>query len=173
MRDRLMGPIPRLRRPDRSRGMPTVSCSRICLAVLLAGIVADIGAIAVRAEAPNDATREAAEFFEARIRPILVEKCVGCHGPKKQSSGLRLDSRKAMLTGGDSGPAAVPSKPDESLVIQAVAHRHEELKMPPKGKLPDAEVALLTRWVAMGLPWPAGSGAKAATGGSDPAAEHW
>ena len=72
------------------------------------------------------------------IRPILVEKCLNCHGPKKQSSSLRLDSREAILKGGDSGPAAVPSRPDESLMIQAVAHRHEDLKMPPKGKLPDA-----------------------------------
>jgi mono/diheme cytochrome c family protein len=121
---------------------------------------------------PADAiSPEAAEFFEARIRPILVEKCVSCHGPKKQSSSLRLDSREAMLKGGDSGPAIVPSRPEESLVIQAVAHRHEELKMPPKGKLPDAEVAMLSRWVAMGAPWPAN--AKAASAGADAAAEHW
>src|SRR5579885_2190258 len=97
---------------------------------------------------------EGEEFFEARIRPILAEKCLNCHGPTKQSSGLRLDSREAVLKGGDSGPAVVPSRPEESLMIQAVARRHEELKMPPKGKLPDAEVALLTRWVAMGAPWP-------------------
>ena len=95
------------------------------------------------------------EFFEARVRPILAEQCVNCHGPKKQSSGLRLDSREAVLKGGDSGPAVVPRRPEESLLIQAVAHRHDELKMPPKGKLPDAEVALLRQWVALGAPWPA------------------
>src|SRR5262249_6781349 len=117
---------------------------------------------------------EAVEFFETRIRPVLVERCLGCHGPKKQSSGLRLDSREAVLKGGDSGPAVVPSRPEESLMIQAVAHRHEELKMPPKGKLPDAEVALLSRWVAMGAPWPAVTGkAKVGTAAADPAAEHW
>ena len=133
------------------------------------------GWVAARADGgakPADAiSPEAAEFFEARIRPILVEKCVSCHGPKKQSSSLRLDSREAMLKGGDSGPAIVPARPEESLVIQAVAHRHEELKMPPKGKLPDAEVAMLSRWVSMGAPWPAN--ARTASGGKDSAAEHW
>ena len=131
-----------------------------------------------RADGPgtlaNGVAPEASEFFEARIRPILVEKCVNCHGPKKQSSSLRLDSREAILKGGDSGPAAVPSRPDESLMIQAVAHRHEDLKMPPKGKLPDAEVALLSQWVAMGAPWPSGVGkSRVASSGADPAAEHW
>jgi hypothetical protein len=117
---------------------------------------------------------EAAEFFEARIRPVLVENCLKCHGPKKQSSGLRLDSREAVLKGGDTGPAVVPGRPDDSLIIQAVSHRHDELKMPPKGKLPDAEVALLSRWVAMGAPWPAGAGkGKGAATSADPTAGHW
>ena len=61
-----------------------------------------------RADGPgkpaNGLAPEASEFFEARVRPILVEQCVKCHGPKKQSSGLRLDSREAVLKGGDSGP---------------------------------------------------------------------
>ena len=91
----------------------------------------------------------AVEFFEARVRPILVDQCVKCHGPKKQSSGLRLDSREAVLKGGDTGPAVVPGKPEESLLIQAVAHTHDELKMPPTGKLPEAAVATLA---AMGRP---------------------
>ena len=52
----------------------------------------------------------AVEFFEARVRPILVDQCMKCHGPKKQSSGLRLDSREAVLKGGESGPAVVPAK---------------------------------------------------------------
>ncbi len=64
-----------------------------------------------------------------------------------------MDSREAILKGGSSGPAIVPGKPDESLLVQAVAHTHEELKMPPKGKLADPEVAALRRWVEMGAPW--------------------
>ncbi|MFI5461553.1 MAG: DUF1549 domain-containing protein, partial [Isosphaerales bacterium] len=97
---------------------------------------------------------EAIEFFESRVRPILVDRCVKCHGPKKQSSSLRLDSRESILKGGESGPAVVPAKPDESLLIQAVSHAHDELKMPPGGKLPEPAVAALRQWVALGAPWP-------------------
>jgi Protein of unknown function (DUF1553)/Protein of unknown function (DUF1549)/Planctomycete cytochrome C len=118
------------------------------------------------------------EFFEARVRPILVDQCVKCHGSKKQSSGLRLDSREAMLAGGDSGPAVVPAKPDESLLVQAVSHTHAELKMPPAGKLSEPSVAILRQWVSMGAPWTAPGGAfqpGARAGTSSPAltAAHW
>ncbi len=142
---------------------------------ILMGAVAWVEARADEGRKPADGVvPEAAEFFESRIRPVLVERCLGCHGPKKQSSGLRLDSREAVLKGGDSGPAVVPAKPDESLMIQAIAHRHEEIKMPPKGKLPDAEVALLRRWVAIGAPWPATPDkARLAMAGTDPDAGHW
>ena len=79
-----------------------------------------------------------------------------------------------MLKGGDSGPAVVPAQPEESLIIQAVAHRHEELKMPPKGKLPDAEVAMLTRWVAMGAPGRRPAECRGSrSAGADSAAGHW
>src|SRR5262249_49066362 len=60
------------------------------------------------------------DFFEKKVRPLLVENCQTCHGPRKQRGGLRLDSRAGVLTGGDSGPAIVPGKPDESLLIKAV-----------------------------------------------------
>jgi Protein of unknown function (DUF1553)/Protein of unknown function (DUF1549)/Planctomycete cytochrome C len=120
----------------------------------------------------------ALEFFEARVRPILVDQCVKCHGPKKQSSGLRLDSREAMLNGGDSGPAIVPFKANESLLIQAVGHSHPELKMPPSGKLPWPAVALLREWVSLGAPWTVGTAkgvpsimASASVTGA--AAAHW
>jgi hypothetical protein len=146
-----------------------------CVMIILIG---SPGREAVRADGPAQPTvaltPRATEFFEARIRPILVEKCMRCHGPSKQSSGLRLDSREAVLKGGDSGPAIVPARPEESLMIRAVAHRHGDLKMPPKGKLPDAEVDLLARWVAMGAPWPVGSNpAKLTMAAAAPTAEHW
>src|SRR5262249_31043100 len=96
--------------------------------------------------------RESIEFFESQVRPILVDRCIKCHGEKKQSNGLRLDSREAALKGGDTGPALVAGKPDESLLVQAVAQTHAELKMPPSGKLPDGAVALLRQWVAHGAP---------------------
>src|SRR4051812_10004747 len=60
--------------------------------------------------------------FERNVRPILVEHCQGCHGPKKQMSGLRVDSRQALLAGGDNGPALEPGDPDASRLIQAVRH---------------------------------------------------
>ena len=112
---------------------------------------------ATRASAAASFPRESIEFFESRVRPILADKCFKCHGEKKQSNGLRLDSREAALKGGDSGPSLVAGKPDESLLVQAVAQTHAELKMPPSGKLPDAAVATLREWVAQGAPWPAPS----------------
>ena len=119
---------------------------------------------------------EAIEFFESRVRPILADRCFKCHGEKKQSNGLRLDSREAVLKGGDSGPAVVVGKPDESLLVQAVAQTHAEIKMPPSGKLPDSAIATLRQWVVQGAPWPAaGTAARgnlALRTGPDPAA-HW
>src|SRR5436305_7392553 len=96
---------------------------------------------------------DAAAFFEGKVRPVLAEHCFKCHGEQKQKGGLRLDSRAAILQGGDQGPALVPGKPAESLLVKALAH-DGELRMPPPKKLPDATVADLTRWVALGAPWP-------------------
>jgi mono/diheme cytochrome c family protein len=109
---------------------------------------------------------EQVQFFESQVRPILVEHCQGCHGEKKTKAGLRLDSRKSALSGGDSGPAIVPGKPEESPLVAAI--RYEGPEMPPKGKLPQRQVEALTQWVQMGAPWPWG-GAPASSG-AEPAA---
>ena len=93
------------------------------------------------------------DFFEKEIRPLLLEHCLDCHGEKKPKGGLRLTSRSAMLTGGESGAAATPGKPNESLVIKAVRY-HEELRMPPKGKLAAKQIANLEKWVTDGIKWP-------------------
>jgi hypothetical protein len=108
----------------------------------------------VRADSPD---RAGNEFFEKQVRPLLVEQCFQCHSDakKKPKGSLRLDSRAAVLKGGDSGPAAVAGKPDESLLIKAIHYNTDGLKMPKNGKLRDADIAVLTRWVDMGLPWPA------------------
>ncbi len=111
---------------------------------------------------------EQVQFFESQVRPILVEHCQGCHGEKKTKAGLRLDSRASALSGGDSGPAVVPGKPEESPLIAAI-HYVEEPKMPPKGKLGQRQIEALTQWVQMGAPWP-GGGSTAAAAGSEPAA---
>jgi cytochrome c553 len=99
------------------------------------------------------AAPDGSAFFEKKVRPVLVEKCVSCHGEKKQAGGLRVDSRKALLTGGDRGPALVPNKPEQSLLVQAIRH-NEELKMPQKTKLPQADIAAIAEWVKLGAPWP-------------------
>ena len=94
------------------------------------------------------------EFFEKEIRPLLVEHCSECHDGESQESGLRVDSREALLHGGDSGTALVPGDANASLLVQAVRYLGEP-KMPPKGKLPAADIEKLERWVAMNAPWPA------------------
>lgn len=102
---------------------------------------------------PPAITPEQERFFEAKIRPVLVEACLKCHGDKKQSGGLRLDSRSALLAGGDTGPAIVPGDAGKSLLIKAISHAGE-LKMPPSKKLPREKIDDLTRWIAQGAPWP-------------------
>ena len=103
--------------------------------------------------AATAAPPDGSALFEKKVRPVLVEKCTSCHGPDKQKGALRVDSRAALLKGGDRGPAIVPGKPGESLLLQALAH-DGELKMPPKHKLANAEIAAITEWVRLGAHWP-------------------
>jgi hypothetical protein len=94
------------------------------------------------------------EFFERKVRPVLAGTCVKCHGATKASGGLRLDSREALLTGGDNGPAIVPGDPAGSLLVQAIGHDDDVLKMPPETPLPEAAREALRAWIAAGAPWP-------------------
>ena len=96
---------------------------------------------------------KALEFFENKVRPLLAERCLECHGAEKQKGNLRLDSLAAILKGGDSGPALVARKPEVSLLVQAISYT-SDIKMPPKSKLPEREIADLTQWVKLGAPWP-------------------
>ena len=104
-------------------------------------------------------------FFESRIRPVLIDKCYSCHSAaaKKIKGGLRLDSRETMREGGETGPAVVPGKPEESLILRALAHTEDFAKMPPKQKLPTAVIADFRRWVEMGAPDPRDSSRESAT----------
>ena len=97
----------------------------------------------------------ALEFFEKEVRPILVSRCYECHSAEKGTprGGLRLDSRDALLKGGDTGPGVTLDKPAESLFLSSINYG-DIYQMPPKSKLPSAEIAILTRWVELGLPWP-------------------
>jgi hypothetical protein len=104
------------------------------------------------------------EFFEKEVRPLFVEHCLKCHGDAKPKGGLRLTSRAAVLKGGDTGPAAVAEKPDDSLLIRAVRY-NDMPQMPPKRKLTDRQIAVLTRWVKLGLPWPTIASNSTATAG--------
>ena len=118
-------------------------------------ILLGIATLATAARADDVATPEQLRFFETQVRPVLVESCNSCHGATKAKAGLRLDHRAAALAGGDSGPAVVPGKPEESSLIAAI--NYEGPEMPPKGKLPAKQVEALTRWVKMGAPWPKGA----------------
>lgn len=98
-------------------------------------------------------------FFESRVRPVLSEHCYPCHShtADRIKAGLLLDSRDALLHGGNSGPAVVPGKPNESLLIQAIRYTDEDLQMPPEdhgGRLSDRQIADLTEWVRRGAPDP-------------------
>ncbi len=97
------------------------------------------------------------EYFEKKIRPVLVEHCYQCHSAaaKKVKGGLRLDNRDGLRQGGDSGPAVVPKRPTESLILKALRHEGD-LKMPPKKKLPDSVAADFARWIDMGAADPRG-----------------
>lgn len=99
---------------------------------------------------------ESRGFFESKVRPILTEKCLQCHATdsKKIRGGLLLDSKAGWEKGGDSGPVIVPGNPDESLLIQAIRYEDELVKMPPKGRLSDESIAVLTEWVRKGAPDP-------------------
>ena len=88
-----------------------------------------------------------------QVRPLLAKSCFGCHTGAAMG-GLRLDSREAVLKGGKSGAVVVVGKPEESLLVKAIEHSHERLKMPPAGKLSDGEITLLKNWVRDGLVFP-------------------
>jgi mono/diheme cytochrome c family protein len=100
-------------------------------------------------------TPEQYAFFEREIKPILRANCVNCHGGEKNvQSGLHVTSREGLLKGGENGPAISLEDPAASEFLAAI--RYESFEMPPKGKLPQSQIDVLTRWVEMGLPWPDG-----------------
>ena len=107
----------------------------------------------------SEPTADQASFFDREVRPILKARCLKCHGEgAKIKGGLRLDSREAILKGGDQGPAVVLARPDESLLLRAI--RYDEIEMPPNGRLPVREQDVLRRWVSEQLPW-SGTGVSA------------
>jgi hypothetical protein len=101
----------------------------------------------------DDFDAAAVEFFESSVRPLLVERCHKCHGDiAAPKGGLKLTSRAAVLTGGDSGAAAIAGKAHESLLVEAIEYR-DSLQMPPDAKLNEQQIEVLRKWVSLGLPW--------------------
>ena len=130
--------------------------------------------LAASAAPAAGAVPTAEEFFEERVRPLLAAKCLECHGDEEPEAGLRLTSRASALKGGDSGPAVVERRAEESLLVKAV-RQTGELKMPPDGKLRDDEIAALVQWIEVGLPWPeaAGGATRKEFRVSDEDRQHW
>jgi hypothetical protein len=152
--------------------VPLATALSVC--VLAAAVGARQGAVAVPAQAPvanvDAAVAQSAEFFETRVRPVLVANCEECH-TDEEKGGLRVDSRDALLKGGESGPAIVPGKPDESLLINAVRHAQGAPIMPKgRAQLKGDDIEALAAWVRGGATWPAGSGVAPAA--AAPVASH-
>ena len=137
----------------------------LCLVMGLLSCLAR-GSLACAAEAADDRIRH----FEKSVRPLLVEHCFKCHGPTKQWGSLRLDSRDALLKGGDTGAAIVPGQPEISLLVQAIRHG-DELRMPPapQQKLSDLQIAEIVLWIKQGAVFPESKPAAARS--RDPG--HW
>jgi hypothetical protein len=132
-----------------------------------------LAANAQTASGPKPVSKEATEFFESQIRPVLAENCFSCHGPQKEKAGMRLDSRAALMKGSENGPVVDLGQPEKSKLIQAINYSGD-LQMPPKGKLPKQSIDALTRWVKLGVPWPDGqSAASAPANSSDAWKTHW
>ena len=125
---------------------------RIATHLGLASIMIAFGGqdAAIGEDAIDKAQLEKLEFFEAKIRPVLIQHCYECHSSESKTlqGGLLLDSKQGLLKGGDSGPAIDPSAPDESLLLSAL--RYEDFEMPPKGKLPQETIADIEAWIAQG-----------------------
>ena len=117
------------------------------LTVIVSGMVVGVNCPAEEIP-PADA-----KFFREEVLPLLKETCHRCHGAKKQNSGLRLDSRDAVLKGGQNGPAIVVGKPDESLLMKVLKH-DGDIQMPPDQKLDDDEIAIFKKWIEKDAPWP-------------------
>src|SRR3954469_11776650 len=145
--------------------MEIMSRPRAVIALAFTTLVA-VSAIRIGAQAPDAKSTASAptasaptaaqiEFFEANIRPVLIDTCGECHTDDEKGD-LRTDSREALLKGGETGPAIVPGDPGKSLLIQAIRHEGDAPKMPKKkAMLPDATIAAFVEWVKQGAPWPA------------------
>lgn len=114
--------------------------------------LAFLSSLAVSCVSADEALRSHIEFFEKRIRPLLVERCVGCHGEKKQEGELRIDSRTQVLR-----DLVERGKPEESRLVQVLLYTEDDVQMPPKGKLRAQQISDVYAWIQSGAVWPAES----------------
>lgn len=140
----------------------------------------ETGSLVAFAQQPLNSPKKTKDlqFFESKVRPLLIAKCYGCHSLESQlaEGGLRLDSREATLRGGTGGPAIQPGDPEASMLIRAVEYRDENLQMPPAdsgGKLSDSEIKILKQWVRMGAPDPRDEPAHLSAGESPAQVSDW
>jgi hypothetical protein len=105
------------------------------------------------------------QYFETKVRPLLINRCYGCHADSA-SGGLRLNSREAVLKGGKDGPVIVSGHPEQSVLVSAVHYQNPYLKMPPSSPMNSEEIGILEQWIRDGAPWPQES--EAGKGTSDP-----
>src|SRR5580700_6202139 len=158
---------------------PTGRAAGVCfaLAALAPSLAAAIATAVPIAPAAQPISAGDLQFFEARIRPVLADRCYKCHSrlADKIKGGLMLDTREGMLHGGDTGPAITPGKPEDSLIVDAISYKDTELQMPPKGdRLSGQQVADLTEWIRRGAPDPrslVAKGSSSAYGGVG--RDHW
>ena len=107
--------------------------------------------LAAAALAADRAGRDA-RFFDTRVAPILTRRCLACHNEELKNGGISFLDRDSLLRGGSRGPAIVPGKPRESVLMDVLRH-DGEIQMPPGPKLPAKEIAVLTEWIRRGAVW--------------------
>lgn len=121
------------------------------ISVVAAALLVSIGVQSDRQPTP---TAEQIEFFNTKIRPVLFDTCGECH-LEDENGGLRIDSREALVKGGENGPAVVPGDPEKSLLIHAIRRDGTGPRMPKEGpRLSDDTIAAFTQWIKDGAPWP-------------------
>jgi hypothetical protein len=125
------------------------------MGIKTAGVLAALLLLSVPASSQNDP--DAVRHFEDKVAPLLAARCYKCHSAEapKPKGGLRVDSREALLKGGELGPALVPGNAEKSALLRAIGWTDPDLQMPPKEKMPAAEIEILRQWVAAGAPWSA------------------
>ncbi len=154
---------------------PMLNRTAVCCLCLCFGTWVGV----VQADDDAGSAADGVAYFETHIRPLLIQRCYGCHSQPsgKREGGLLLDSVQGWQTGGETGTAIVAKDPDASLLIQAVRYANEDLQMPPTERLPAEAIARLEHWVKLGAPAPVGDPAAAATmvSPADPIAgqQHW